>query len=753
MSAPSDPHARADWLRGEILRHNRLYYVLDDPEIPDAEYDRLLRELHALEAAHPELLTPDSPTQRVGAEPRPGLAEVRHSVPMISLDNAMNDAELNDFHQRIVSALSPDAPLLYSAEPKFDGLAISLRYEAGLLVLAATRGDGSRGEDVTHNARTVPNIPLRLLGEDIPQVLEVRGEVYMTRSGFARLNAELEARGDKPFANPRNAAAGSLRQLDPRVAARRPLRFCAYGWGALSSDPGASHFAMLQRLAAWGIPISTELRQVSGLAGCRDYFAALEARRAQLDYDIDGVVFKLDALEAQRLLGATSHHPRWAVARKFPPEEALTEVEAVEFQVGRTGAVTPVARLRPVQVGGVTVANATLHNMDEVARKDVRIGDSVVVRRAGDVIPEVARVLLERRPPEARAVSLPAQCPVCGADVIRPEGEAVARCSGGLYCPAQRKEAIRHFASRRALDIEGLGERLIEQLVDLDWVREPADLYQLDTERLARLERMGEKSAANLLAALERSKATSLARFIFALGIREVGETTAQALAAHFGDLAPLMRARVEDLVRERGLKGVGRETALALHGYLAEHPEPGAVNDLAGWLAGLGVRGLSRARAERIAARFGQLEALRAAAPEDLYFSSTRLIEGIGPVVAAHIAAFMAQAHNREAIERLLAAGIHWPAPAPAASAPAALPLAGKTFVITGTLSQPREAIKARLLELGARVSGSVSKSTHYLLAGAEAGSKLEKARTLGVEVIDEAALESLIAPGERRV
>ena len=666
---------RIEALRAEIRHHNHRYYVLDDPEIPDAEYDRLFAELHRLEAEHPALITPDSPTQRVGAEPRPELGEVRHSVPMISLDNAMNDERLVEFHRRLTVALPELDPVLYTAEPKFDGLAITLRYESGVLALAATRGDGTRGEDVTHNARTIPNVPLRLLGDDWPKVLEVRGEVYMPRAGFDRLNARLEERGERPFANPRNAAAGSLRQLDPRITARRPLRFCAYGWGEIAGEePGESQFEMLQRLAGWGLPISPELQRVTGLDGCRDYFDDLGRRRETLAYDIDGVVFKLDRLSAQAALGATAHHPRWAIARKFPAQEALTEVEAVEFQVGRTGAVTPVARLRPVQVGGVTVSKATLHNLDEVRRKDVRIGDSVYIRRAGDVIPEIVRVLVERRPDGARLVELPTQCPVCGSDVIRPEGEAVARCSGGLWCPAQRKEAIRHFAARRALDIEGLGEKLIEQLVDLEWVREPADLYRLTAGRLALLERMGEKSAANLIAALEHSKHTTLARFVFALGIREVGETTAQLLAEHFGGIEALMAASVEDLVA----------------------------------------------------------------------------IKGIGPVVAAHIVGFMAQAHNREAIAHLLAAGIHWPEVERSDSMPAepsAAPLTGQTFVITGTLSRPREEFAARLQGLGAKVTGSVSKKTDYLLAGAEAGSKLAKAEALGVVVIDETGLESLIA------
>ncbi|SDW02558.1 NAD-dependent DNA ligase LigA [Thiocapsa roseopersicina] len=737
---------RAEWLRTEIARHNVRYYVLDDPEIPDAEYDRLFAELQSLESDYPDLKTPDSPTQRVGAAPLSAFASVRHRLPMISLANAMSDGELVEFDRRVAAALPGTDPVLYTAEPKLDGLAMSIRYEAGLLVQAATRGDGSTGEDVTANVRTVKSVPLRLVGEDCPAVLEVRGEVYMTREGFARLNRDAAERGERVFANPRNAAAGSLRQLDPRVTATRPLRFCCYGWGELSIDPEESHYAMLQRLAGWGIPISKELQQVEGADGCRAYFDDLGRRRDALPYEIDGVVFKVDRIADQIGLGATSHHPRWAIARKFPAQEELTLVEAVEFQVGRTGAVTPVARLRPVQVGGVIVANATLHNMDEVIRKDVRAGDTVIVRRAGDVIPEVVSVLVDRRPPGAVPVEMPAQCPVCGSDVLRPPGEVVARCTGGLYCPAQRKQAIRHFASRRAMDIEGLGERLIEQLVDLGLVREPADLYRLTAEQLVGLERMGEKSAANLIDALEHSKSTSFARFIFALGIPDVGETTAQALAARFGGIAELARTREADFVRDRGVKGVGRDTATALHRFLVEHPGIEAQGDLAEWLAGLKLPGLTAARAQALAGRFEDLAALRAAELEDLYLNSTRMVEGVGPVVAAEIAGFFAQGHNREAIERLLEAGIHWPdSPAPAQTSHA-LPLTGKTIVITGTLGRPREEIAARLQDAGAKVTNSVSKKTDYLIAGEAAGSKLEKAQSLGVAILDEAMLNALL-------
>jgi DNA ligase (NAD+) len=568
----------------------------------------------------------------------------------------------------------------------------------------------------------------------------------MSREGFERLNKDAAERGERVFANPRNAAAGSLRQLDPRVTATRPLSFCCYGWGETSIAPEESQYAMLQRLAGWGIPISTELRQVEGPDGCRAYFEDLGRRRDALPYEIDGVVFKVDRIADQARLGATARHPKWAIARKFPAQEALTVVESVEFQVGRTGAVTPVARLRPVQVGGVTVANATLHNMDEVTRKDVRVRDTVVIRRAGDVIPEVVSVLVERRPPDAVPVEMPTHCPVCGSDVLRPPGEVVARCTGGLYCPAQRKQAIRHFASRRAMDIDGLGEKLVEQLVDSGLVREPADLYRLTAEQLAGLDRMGERSAANLIEALERSKATRFARFIFALGIPDVGETTAQALAARFSGIAELERARESDFVRDRGVKGVGQETATALHRFLVEHPEVEAQGDLADWLAGLKLPGLTPARAQALAGHFDDLPALRAAELEDLYFNSARLVEGIGPVVAAEIAGFFAQAHNREAIDRLLAAGIQWPdAPAPAQDTDA-LPLAGKTMVITGTLSRSRDEIAARLKDAGAKVTNNVSKKTDYLIAGEAAGSKLEKAQSLGVAILDEAMLNALL-------
>jgi DNA ligase (NAD+) len=663
---------RAERLREQIRYHNYRYYVLDDPEIPDAEYDRLLRELQAVEAKHPELITPDSPTRRVGAEPLSAFGEVRHEVPMLSLDNAFDNHELGEFDRRARERLKVDV-IDYTAEPKLDGLAVSLLYEHGVLVRGATRGDGSSGEDITQNVRTIQSIPLRLMGEGYPQRLEVRGEVFIAHAGFAELNRRQQAQQQKLFANPRNAAAGSLRQLDSSITAQRPLEMYCYGIGLV--EGGAlpdTHSAVLARLRDWGLRVYAGIATVSGLAGCIAYYDRLETGRSRLPFAIDGVVFKVDRLDYQRALGFVSRAPRWAIARKFPAQEAMTTVLAIDVQVGRTGAITPVARLEPVFVGGVTVTNATLHNADEVRRKDVRIGDTVIVRRAGDVIPEVASVIKQRRPKQARAFVMPTHCPVCGSDIEKVEGEAVARCTGGLYCEAQRKEAIKHFASRRAMDIEGLGDKLVEQLVDQKLVEDVAGLYALDSVTLAGLERMGEKSAAKLIAALGKSRHTTLDRFLYALGIREVGEATARALAQAFGDLDTLMQA---DAV---------------------------------------------------------QLEAVR----------------DIGPVVAAHIVNFFQQPHNRDVIDRLQKAGVHWPAIA-VASRPQAL--TGHSYVLTGTLaSMTRDEAKQRLQALGARVSGSVSAKTTAVIAGEAAGSKLAKAETLGVRVMSEAELQALLTePG----
>lgn len=538
-------------LRDRIRHHNYRYHALDDPEIPDIEYDRLLRELQALEAEHPELITPDSPTQRVGDAPISAFGTVEHELPMLSLGNAFSEDELQEFHRRVLDKLELDdtVELNYAAEPKLDGAAVSLLYENGALIRGATRGDGTTGEDITHNVRTIEAIPLRLLGKGYPDRLEIRGEVFMPKAGFDEYNDKARAAGEKTFVNPRNAAAGSLRQLDPKLTAERPLDMYAYSVGVASGGTlPARHSAIIDQLQEWGIKVCPERRVVTGVDGCLEFYRNIGERRDALSYEIDGVVYKVDSLAMQAELGFVSRAPRWAIAHKFPAQEELTEVEAVEFQVGRTGAVTPVARLKPVFVGGVTVSNATLHNIDELHRKDVRVGDTVIVRRAGDVIPEVASVILERRPNGTRRVQLPQNCPVCGSHVEREEGETVARCTGGLFCAAQRAEALKHFVSRRALDIEGFGAKLVEQLVAADRLKTPADIFQLSAKELSELDRMGEKSADNLTASIQASKSTTLSRFLFALGIREVGEATAASLAAHFGKLKNVISATDEEL-------------------------------------------------------------------------------------------------------------------------------------------------------------------------------------------------------------
>ena len=674
----SIPAARALELRAQIARHDYRYYILDDPEVPDAEYDRLLGELRSLELAHPQLITPDSPTQRVSGAPSAAFAEARHGMPMLSLDNAFADTEVADFDRRVRERLGTDQMVDYCAEPKLDGLAVSLRYEQGVLARAATRGDGTTGEDVTANVRTIRSVPLRLQGA-APVELEVRGEVFMPIAGFQRLNATAAAAGEKQFVNPRNAAAGALRQLDPNVSAARPLAAFFYGTGVWrgATEP-ATQQQLLAQLAAWGLRTNPETRVVGGATGGLEYYRALAARRPSLPYQIDGVVYKVNSRVDQQTLGQVSRAPRWAVAHKFPADEALTVLREVEFQVGRTGVLTPVARLEPVMVGGASVSNATLHNMDEIERKDVRCGDTVVIRRAGDVIPELVRVLPERRPEGARRILLPARCPVCGSAVLRVEGEAAARCTGGFNCAAQRKEALGHFASRRAMDIEGLGDKLIDQLVDRAMIATPADLYALRAEELAELDRMGERSAARVLASLDRSKKTSLARFLHALGIRDVGETTAAALVEHFGTLAALESATLEQVLE----------------------------------------------------------------------------VPDVGPVIATHVQTFFASPANRSIVQRLIAAGVSWPEVAPRTRA--ARPLAGVTVVLTlslihivlsGTLkTMTREEAGAALQERGAKVSSAISKRTTYLVAGAEAGSKLARARELNVPVLDEQGLAQLL-------
>lgn len=669
----ADWHVRAAWLGTELNRHNHAYYVLDNPLIPDTEYDCLFHELQALEQAHPELLTPDSPTQRVGAAPLPLFEQVKHSMPMLSLGNGFDDNDIIEFDRRVRDGLDTQthSEVEYAVELKFDGLAINVRYEDGVLVQAATRGDGSTGENVTANIRTVRAIPLRLHGDNPPKVLDVRGEILMFKADFAKLNARQREAELKEFANPRNAAAGSVRQLDSRITAQRTLRFFAYGVGMLEGGAmPSSHAALLTWLSALGLPVCKERAVVKGAAGLLAFFHNIGLIRSQLPYEIDGVVYKVNRLQQQQTLGFVSRAPRFALAHKFPAEEATTQVLGIEIQVGRTGAITPVARLAPVFVGGVTVTNATLHNEDEVRRKDIRIGDTVIVRRAGDVIPEVVAHVLERRPVTAQPFVMPTHCPICGSDIVRLEEEVVARCCGGwVKCAAQRKGGLQHFASRRAMDIEGLGDQLIEQLVERRVIHTAADLYKLGVLKLAELDRMADKSAKNVVSALEKSKSTTLARFIYALGIRHVGESTAKELAHHFGALDRLLVASEEQLLE----------------------------------------------------------------------------VADIGPVVAHSLRVFLDDPLNRELIEQLRAAGVHWPEQAPAASKSTLL--AGKIFVLTGSLpTLTRDAAVAMIEAAGGKVTGSVSKKTSYVVVGVEAGSKLTKAEELQLPILDEDGLRTLL-------
>jgi DNA ligase (NAD+) len=658
-------------LREQLETWNYQYYVLDDPTVPDAEYDRCMLRLRTLEEQYPALLREDSPSQRVGGAPLDKFRQVVHELPMLSLDNAFDAQDMLDFNRRLLDRLGDgEQALVFACEPKLDGIAASLLYRDGVLMRGATRGDGRTGEDITQNVRTIPSIPLRLRGEGYPAVLEVRGEIYLPRSGFEALNERAREAGEKTFVNPRNAAAGSLRQLDSRITASRPLEMCCYSVGLVEGgDLPKDHAGVLQRLHEWGLRTNSESSVVTGIEACDAYYEQLAQRRQQLPYDIDGIVFKVNDLALQQRLGFVSRAPRWAIARKFPAEEEMTRLLDVEFQVGRTGAITPVARLEPVFVGGVTVSNATLHNSDEIERLGVQIGDSVIVRRAGDVIPQVVSVVMDRRPGDARPVVFPDACPVCDSAVERAEDEAVVRCMGGLVCAAQRKAAIKHFASRRAMDIEGLGDKLVEQLVDEGLLESVAGLYQLPREALLELERMGEKSADNLLAALDSSKETTLARFIFALGIREVGEATALSLARHFGS-----------------------------------------------W------------------------EALSAATEEQLLE-----VEDVGPVVADHLVQFFDSRSSMGVVSAMREAGVRWPDEAPREQAK--LPLAGQTWVVTGKLEvMGRSEAKNCLQELGAKVAGSVSAKTHCVVAGPGAGSKLQRARELDVDVIDEESFIDLL-------
>ena len=660
--------ARYAWLKDELAKLDHAYYVLDDPILPDVEYDRLYRELISIEQNYPDWVTVDSPSQRVSGQANNLFTEVKHVVPMLSLNNALENDEAIAFDRRCREGLEL-SHVQYAVELKFDGLAISLRYEKGILLQAATRGDGYSGEDVTANIRTIKAIPLKLKGSGFPTVIDVRGEVFMSHKDFNSLNQQAIDKSEKTFANPRNAAAGSLRQLDPKITAQRTLSFFAYGIGQCQPQQlmPQSHSDLLDAYQDWGLPVCEHRGIVEGIDGLISFYNMVGQLRDQLPYDIDGVVYKVNSREQQEDLGFVSRAPRFAIAHKFPAQEALTIVLGIDVQVGRTGAITPVARLAPVVVGGVTVTNATLHNEDEVRRKDIHIGDTVVVRRAGDVIPEVVSAILEKRPVAAASFVMPIQCPVCGSHIEKLEGEAIARCSGGLFCPAQRKQALLHFAQRRAMNIDGLGEKIVDQLVDLQIVRTPADLYQLGLVALANLERMGEKSAENLLAAIHKSRTNTLARFIFALGIRHVGESTAKDLAKYYGSIQALMDANEEDLIQ---------------------------VND-------------------------------------------------VGPVVAKSLIGFLQEAHNREVIEQLLSAGLILEVEQSQIN-PA---LVGKTFVLTGTLpTMSREQAKLLLENAGAKVAGSVSAKTSYVVAGEEAGSKLEKAEQLGVPVIDEAELLKLL-------
>ena len=660
-------------LKDELNQHNHRYYVLDDPSVPDSEYDRLMRRLQEIEQQHPQLLSADSPSQRVGGEALQAFTQVSHAVAMLSLDNAFNEEDLEAFDRRIKDRLNlnEEEQIEYACEPKLDGVAVSLLYENGLLVRGATRGDGQTGEDITANVRTINSIPLRLTGEGIPELLEVRGEIYLPRAGFEKINAIARDAGEKVFVNPRNAAAGSLRQLDSKITASRPLEMCAYSVGQYQGGTMPdSHMAMLDTLGQWGFKINQHVETVQGIDDCESYYDRIEQQRDQLAYDIDGIVYKVNSLALQQRLGFVAKAPRWAIARKFPAQEEMTLLQDVEFQVGRTGAVTPVARLQPVFVGGVTVSNATLHNGDEIKRLGVCIGDTVIIRRAGDVIPQVAGVVMEKRPADARPVVFPENCPVCQSPVNRVEGEAVARCSGGLFCAAQSKQAIKHFASRKAMDIDGLGDKLVDLLVDEGLIYSVADLYELPVDKIAGLERMGEKSAANLIQSIENSKQTTLAKFLYALGIREVGEATGQTLAKSFGSLEAIISADQEALLE----------------------------------------------------------------------------IDDVGPVVAYHIRDFFRNPDNLSIITALRESGVTWEDID--ITDQDSQPLAGQTWVLTGTLEiMSRAEAKERLQDLGAKVAGSVSAKTTQVVAGPGAGSKLNKAQSLDIPVMDEAQFVEFLA------
>nr|WP_198588835.1 NAD-dependent DNA ligase LigA [Alloalcanivorax mobilis] len=761
-SKTPSPAEQIRQLRETLNDWSYRYYVLDEPAVPDAEYDRGFRRLQALEEKHPDLVSPDSPTQRVGDQPLDAFQQVRHRVPMLSLSNAFSDDELRDFDQRIHERLDVREKVVYVAEPKLDGLAVSLLYENGELVRGATRGDGETGEDITANVRTIKSIPLRLRGDNPPSVLEVRGEVVMPHSGFQELNRRQQQAEQKTFANPRNAAAGSLRQLDPRITAARPLEFYAYSLAQLEGEPWPdTHSAILKRLRALNLRVNPEIKNCQGIEALLAFYHDILERRDRLDYDIDGVVYKVDRMDWQRDLGFVSRAPRWAIAHKFPAQEELTVLNEVDWQVGRTGALTPVAKLEPVQVGGVTVSNATLHNIDEIRRLDIRIGDTVVVYRAGDVIPKVVRAVPERRPKDAREIHLPDQCPVCGSEILRADDGVVARCTGGLICGAQRREAIKHFASRRAMDIDGLGEKLVDALVDRNLIDNVADLYRLKAEDVAGLERMGEKSADNLIQALENSKKNSLSRFLFALGILQIGEETAKALADSFGDLQSIRRA---PLLLFLEVPDVGVEVAKAIAAFFAEEHNETVIDGLLkagvepqspGQPAAAFVKRFSLASMLRAAKRLGMdLEGIGEKTLESVgrhYGSWPELLKALqaktsetAPGIKAgtldKIAAALDKGDWRPRLEQAWEQAETLRSRAPEDQA--GRPLDGQTWVLTGTLSRlTRDQAKAHLESLGAKVAGSVSKKTARVVAGEAAGSKLDKARDLDVSILDEDA------------
>ncbi|WP_027852730.1 NAD-dependent DNA ligase LigA [Marinobacterium litorale] len=776
MSTPAAERIQA--LRDQIDQHNYRYYVLDEPGIPDAEYDRLFRELKTLEEAHPDLVTAESPTQRVGAKPKGGFAEVTHELPMLSLDNAFSEDELRAFVKRIaerIDTINGDT-LRFACEPKLDGLAISLLYEEGVLVRGATRGDGYTGEDITLNVRTIDNVPLKLRGRDWPRRLEVRGEVYMPKSGFESLNERARARGEKTFVNPRNAAAGSLRQLDPKITAQRPLEFCSYSTGIVEGgELPDSHSETLYQLREWGLKINPEMRLVTGADGCLEYYRDLESKRGSLAYDIDGLVFKVDSRALQQQLGFVARAPRWAIAHKFPAQEEITRLNDVEFQVGRTGAVTPVARLEPVFVGGVTVSNATLHNMDEIARLGVKIGDYVMVRRAGDVIPQVVKVVTDK-PRGQKPVHVPEQCPVCGSDIERTqlikhgksgaqisEG-AIYRCVGRLSCEAQLKQALFHFGSRKAMDIDGLGEKNIEQLVDKELVRSPADLFRLTERDLLRLEGFAQLSSENLIAAIDQRRHVTLERFIYALGIPEVGEETARTLANGLGSLTNIRKALPQVLAT---LKDIGLTVAHEIHNFMQDSHNQQVIDDLlalgvepkesgqisatlvgsvsfGAFIDSLGIFRVGRKGADNLAAHFSSLDALLEASEEAL-----SEVSGLSNQARSNLFAFLQVEENRrklvETEQQLREFGMHWECEPQ--SSGQILPLEGETWVLTGAMERlTRDEAKVRLQALGAKVAGSVSAKTTALVAGEKAGSKLAKAEQLGIRILNESQLIELL-------